>query len=100
MFEAILIFGEAGRNFHLAARVFNNKFSENSISRSSLRKVLNKLQATGMLNDAPISFRREKDGNCCSILRSTCPKSPKNALFYPHFLTKIIKIVGWIFMSG
>lgn len=56
-FEAVLIFGEAGRNYHLAVRMFNDRFPENPISRSYLRKLLNKLQATGTLKDAPRSGR-------------------------------------------
>lgn len=56
-FEAVLIFGEAGRNFHLAVRMFNEKFPENPISRSYLRKLVNKLQVTGSLKDAPRSGR-------------------------------------------
>lgn len=57
-FEEVSIFGEPGRNFHpTSVRMFNNKFPENPISSSNLRKLVNKLQATGTMKDAPRTER-------------------------------------------
>lgn len=47
--EAILIYAEAGRNFHEAERIFNDRFPDNPICRKYLRELVDKFQRTGSL---------------------------------------------------
>lgn len=48
--EAIVIFGEAQRNYHEAVRIFNDRYPDRPISRTYLRELLRKFQATGSVH--------------------------------------------------
>lgn len=48
--EAIVIFGEAQRNYHEAVRIFNDRYPDRPISRTYLRDLLRKIQATGSVH--------------------------------------------------
>lgn len=50
--EAIVIFGEAQRNFHAAERIFNERFPNRPISRTYYRELFRKFQITGSVHAA------------------------------------------------
>src|SRR6202042_2575462 len=55
--EAVLIFGEAQRNYHAAVRIFNERFPDRPITRKYLRELVQKFQTTGHVNNAKRSGR-------------------------------------------
>lgn len=55
--EAVIIFGEANRNYHAAIRIFNERFPERPMCRKYLQKLVAKFNQTGTVKDAPRSGR-------------------------------------------
>ncbi|KAJ8948881.1 hypothetical protein NQ318_005501 [Aromia moschata] len=55
--EAIFIWAEAGRNYHEAERIFNERFPERPISRKYIRQLVSKFSTTGSVGDKPRSGR-------------------------------------------
>lgn len=49
--EAVLIFGEANRNYHQAVRIFNERFPDRPISRKYFRELVQKFLETGNVNE-------------------------------------------------
>ena len=50
--EAILILGEAQRNYHAAERIFNERFPDRPFTRKYLRDQVEKFQTTGSILNA------------------------------------------------
>lgn len=54
---AILIIGECRKNLHAAERLFNERYPDRTMSRTYLRELLHKFEATGSIEDAKRSGR-------------------------------------------
>lgn len=55
--EAVMIFGEAQRNYHAAERIFNERFPNRPVTRKYLRELIGKFQVTGSVGNAKRSGR-------------------------------------------
>lgn len=56
--QAIIIYGESGRNLHQAVRIFNERFPENPVCRKYFRELLRKFTTTGSVKRASGSGRK------------------------------------------
>lgn len=105
-FEAVIIFGEANRNYHAAVRIFNERYPERQIGRKFLRKLISKFQETGSVKDAPRSGRpkigedvkvqvlaemvvnpqqsTKHVADACNISRTSVKKILKRHKFHPY----------------
>ena len=104
--EAVIIFGEANRNYHKAVRIFNERFPGRPICRKYFQKLMSKFQVLGTVKDAPRSGRPKipedvkvqvlaemvvspqqntKDvADTCNISRSSVKKILKCNKFHPY----------------
>lgn len=55
--EIILLYGQANRNYHEAARLFNNVYADRPVSPSYVKSVVDKFTTTFSVKDAPRSGR-------------------------------------------
>lgn len=62
--EAIMLYAEAGRNYHEAVRIFNDRFPEHPMCRKYLKELVEKFTRTG-------SVQKEKGGGRKSVSEET-----------------------------
>lgn len=104
--EAVIIYGESGRNLHQAVRIFNERFPENPICRKYFRELVRKFTATGSVKRASGSGKKaiseikqidivssvvnnphsttKSVANECNISTTTVKKYLKKHKFHPY----------------